>query len=271
MAEINPTRPALWAKIIERTHHALRCGALVSIATETEYIEERGVRFIVRILARPEREASATQPNTSPEESFDPFLSYDEDLFVAGLSASHVCLLNKFNVMDHHVLIVTRAFEEQEALLSRQDFDAAWACMAERDGLAFYNGGRVAGASQRHKHLQLVPLPLGPGTPPVPIEPLLAHARFRGGCGQAPAFGFQHALMRLDTVGLRSREQTAGTLLAAYRSLLEPVGIAPLAGGVNRHPIIFCSLAVGCCWCPAPKSASVRCPSMPWGLPALCW
>ncbi len=190
----------------------------------------------MRILARPERTASGALPSTSTDESFDPFLPYDKDLFIAGLSASHVCLLNKFNVLDHHLLIVTRAFEEQEALLNRHDFDAVWACMAELDGLGFYNGGKVAGASQRHKHLQLVPLPLGSCVPPVPIEPLLAQARFRDAWGEVPAFGFQHAWTHMDTVDLRSREQAAGTLLATYRSMLEAVGIATLPGGRQSAP-----------------------------------
>ena len=34
------------------------------------------------------------------------------------------------------------------------------AILAEFDGLGFYNGGETAGASQPHKHLQIVPLPL---------------------------------------------------------------------------------------------------------------
>ena len=43
------------------------------------------------------------------------------------------------------------------------DFDALARGLAAIDGLAFYNGGTVAGASQPHKHLQLVPVPLGVG------------------------------------------------------------------------------------------------------------
>ena len=84
-------------------------------------------------------------------------------MFVADISPTHVCLLNKFNVIDHHLLVVTRAFEEQDAAINAADFAALWVCMAEVDGLAFYNGGKLAGASQRHKHLQIAPLPWGPG------------------------------------------------------------------------------------------------------------
>lgn len=210
--------------MIERTDHALRCGALVPIVTEIGYLEQCGIGFIVR-LAHLERKEQGAQESPSRDETFDPFLPYDEALFVAHLSDTHVCLLNKFNVFDHHVLIVTRAFEEQEALLNLQDFDALWPCMAEIDGLAFYNAGRVAGASQRHKHLQFVPLPLGPRTPPVPIEPLLGHACFDRDWGVVPAVGFKHALAPMDETSLKSRATAAETLLATYRSLLEAAGI----------------------------------------------
>ncbi|MGH8645840.1 MAG: ATP adenylyltransferase family protein [Gammaproteobacteria bacterium] len=225
--------PSLWTRVIERTNHAVCCGAVESIETKTEYVEEGGIRFIVRILARLNRKARA---NRAQHKNFDPFLPYDTELFIAELCESHVCLLNKFTVVDHHLLIVTRAFEEQEALLNRKDFDALWPCMAEIDGLAFYNGGQAAGASQRHKHLQFVPLPLGPHAAPVPVEPLLAHARFLGAWGEVPDLGFKHGLARLDPVGLRSKRKAADRFLGTYRSLLEAVGIAALKGDRQSAP-----------------------------------
>jgi ATP adenylyltransferase len=60
---------------------------------------------------RRDREQSATG------ERFNPFLPCEQDMFVADVSRSHLCLLNKFNVIDHHLLIVTREFENQECLL----------------------------------------------------------------------------------------------------------------------------------------------------------
>lgn len=41
----------LWTSVKERTEHALQCGALLSIPTEFEFIEQDGVRFLVRILS----------------------------------------------------------------------------------------------------------------------------------------------------------------------------------------------------------------------------
>jgi sulfate adenylyltransferase (ADP) / ATP adenylyltransferase len=160
----------LWAKLVERSDRALQLGALLSIPTEFEFIEQDGVRFLVRILANLARKDEAKQVqerlNSALDRSFNPFLPYEEDLFVTDISDTHVCILNKFNVVDRHLLIITRAFEAQENLLTLADFAAMWACLAEFDGLVFYNAGKIAGASQPHKHLQIVSLPLVTSEPP---------------------------------------------------------------------------------------------------------
>ena len=118
---------------------------------------------------------------------------------MADISDTHAAILNKFNVLEHHLLIITRDFEDQETLLTLRDFQALWTCMSEYNGLGFYNGGVAAGASQPHKHLQLVPLPLAPEGPQVPIEPLLAAAEFDGALGTVPAFPFLHVFARIES------------------------------------------------------------------------
>jgi len=170
-AKILLERGTLWRAAVERTRAALLCGALQPIATECEALPVDGADFVVRILTHLGRKHDALV--VQHREGRDPFLPYDEDLFVAEVSDTHVCLLNKFNVLDHHLLLVTRDFEEQESPLTRADFAALAACMAEFDAFAFYNAGHVAGASQPHKHLQLVPAPIGPGPERTPIDPWL--------------------------------------------------------------------------------------------------
>jgi len=223
----------LWSKLTERMRHALQCGALQPIPTNCELVEQGGVHFVVRILANVARKAQARQTQereAAAGKTFNPFLPYDPDLFVADISATHVCLLNKFNVVDRHLLIVTRAFEDQETLLTWEDCAALRACMRECDGLGFYNGGTEAGASQPHKHLQLVPLPLAPVGPRLPIEPLIAQAHYEGPVGVAPGLPFVHALARLDDVWTMPPEQAAGLLLERYRLLLRAVGLRGEAG-----------------------------------------
>ncbi|MBW4626048.1 MAG: phosphorylase [Brasilonema octagenarum HA4186-MV1] len=218
----------LWKRVQEQTEYALQCGALLTIPTEFEFIEQDGVRFLVRVLsnlARKDAVKQKRQTQTSSTQEFNPFLPYEEDLFVADISQTHVCILNKFNVVDNHLLIITRAFEEQETLLTVQDFAAMWACLAEFDGLVFYNGGKIAGASQRHKHLQLVRLPLIPNELQIPIEPLLASAQFQDCVATIPQLPFVHAFTRLDPLSVQSPLKAAEVTLSQYRTLLHAVGL----------------------------------------------
>lgn len=157
---------------------------------------------MVRILARLERKDRDRRAQS--RSGANPFLPYDERLFVADVSDTHVCLLNKFNVLDHHLLLVTRAFEAQDERLTTADFEALLGCLVEGEALGFYNSGPVASASQPHKHLQVVPLPLAGALegPPAgggaarevggtPLEPWL---EVPDGVGAAPRLPFVHAL-----------------------------------------------------------------------------
>ena len=110
------------------TENALSTGALLSIPTGYEFIEDCGMRFFVRILSglRLKDEAKQQQEKASEATGVqaDPFLPYENDLFVADISDTHVAVLNKFNVVEHHLLIITRGFEDQEDLLTLNDFNA---------------------------------------------------------------------------------------------------------------------------------------------------
>jgi sulfate adenylyltransferase (ADP) / ATP adenylyltransferase len=205
------TLPERVAAVVEK---ALGCGALLPLSTRRTFIEDGGVRFLVYILENLERKKQARQEQVRA--STNPFLPHDKDLFVSEISANHLLLLNKYNVLYNHLLLVTRKFEAQESLLTTDDFAALFKCMGQFDGLAFYNGGEVAGASQPHKHLQLVPLP-------EEIDPLTAI-----NSGRLPG-----ALARLD----REEEKNDGALVAykKYRGLLEEVGLGE-SGGIQTGP-----------------------------------
>ena len=56
----------------------------------------------------------------------NPFLPYEEALWVAHLSDTHTLLLNKFNVVPYHSLLVTRDFQQQTDQLNSADLGAAW-------------------------------------------------------------------------------------------------------------------------------------------------
>jgi ATP adenylyltransferase len=201
-------------------------------------VEQDGVKFLIRIvsnLAGKAQEADQQRFSMPANMHPNPFLPYDRDLFVADISDTHVCLLNKYNVVDHHILMVTRTFQEQESFLTLSDVEALLVCLAEFDGLVFYNAGVIAGASQRHKHLQMVPLPLTADMPHVPIEPLLPAARFERELGVVPGFHFVHVLARMHDQWITLPGKGAPELLQQYLQMLQKVGLA--GGGAGENPL----------------------------------
>jgi ATP adenylyltransferase len=224
-------RGTLWPTLLERTANARRCGAIRPIATLMDVIEQDTIAFHIRIVT-----AAARKPeDKAPQPGTNPFLPYDPDLFVADISPTHIALLNKFNVVNHHLLIVTRSFEPQETLLTRGDCAALLTCLAEFEGLGFYNAGPIAGASQPHKHLQLIPFS---DSARLPIEPLLHSARMAGPTGTVPGLPFLHAYAPVDHAWISRPDGGSASLLAAYHALLTAVGLSadPVENGGSIVP-----------------------------------
>jgi len=235
-----PAPGQLFTRIRAASAEALAAGALVPIATEGEVLTEGGVDFQVRVASGLRRKDAQTRAAlltsggpAARRERADPFLPYDEALYVADIGPDHVGLLNKFNVLDHHLLVVTRDFEDQRELLTASDLAALCLCLRDVDGLGFYNGGPEAGASQPHKHLQLVVLPVADSGPRIPVEPALARAPITDGITVSPALQFAHGLSRLEPGTLDSGDDPQGVarrLHGRYLELLAHVGLHVRAG-----------------------------------------
>jgi ATP adenylyltransferase len=218
----------LWENLTARTARSLSTGALQSIPTSFEFVEEGAVRFLVRVLsslARKDEERWRREREAGAGREINPFLPCEEDLLVGDLTDTHRCVLNKFNVVEHHLLIVTSLFEEQDDYLTGSDFSAMLAGLAEYESLAFYNGGVVAGASQRHKHLQLVPLPLSPDGPGVPIDPVIGEVRYEGKTGTSPAFPFVHAVAPVNSRWVRRPLESGEEMEKVFHLMLKAVGM----------------------------------------------
>ena len=229
---------SLWSRTVQQTEFARQCGALKSIETEYHLLQQQDITFVVRTLANIARKEQARQQQQKQEQNtgkqIDPFLPYEPDLFVGDLSPTHICLLNKFNVVNRHLLIVTRDFEEQTDLLNLSDFEALDRCLQEIDGLAFFNGGKSAGASQRHKHLQLIPLPFLPDMVHLPIEPEIAKIDFKKSLGKIDSFPFRHGVASLEIPSDSSVEVRAEIMLQKYLALLNYVGLECNDGTVQQ-------------------------------------
>jgi ATP adenylyltransferase len=214
------TPGTLRSSLLERTAHAYRSGAIQSLPTTIEVIEQDGVSFQVRLL-----ESLAMKEIAKARRSqANPFLPYDPELFVAPISPTHIALLNKFNVVEHHLLLVTRAFEGQRCQLTQKDCEALLIALTEIDALAFYNAGPEAGASQSHKHLQL--LPLDATRAPLPIDTLLRFAQVKGMVGTVPRLPFRHSFAAMDHDWTNPEKHSGASLHACYRQLLHAAGLS---------------------------------------------
>ena len=217
----------LWTRILKTTREALHCRALKPIQTEGKIIRDGGVDFQVRMVSSLARKDAdkilLVENNKGKKEKRNPFLPHEPEMFVADISPTHLCLLNKFNVIEHHLLIITRSFEHQERLLTVHDFEAIWRCMGEFEGLAFYNGGKISGASQDHKHLQLIPLPMSSSGPAVPMESLFEPPPKTP--GRIPGIPFIHAFKRFSSMADIPHDMAAQTLFQMYRPMLQQVGM----------------------------------------------
>jgi ATP adenylyltransferase len=84
-------------------------------------------------------------------------------MLIAELPPSHILVLNKFAIVREHFILATKAFKEQTDLLEADDLGATYACLKEwrvhgKELFAFFNSGEHSGASQPHRHIQLLPV-----------------------------------------------------------------------------------------------------------------
>jgi len=209
-----PPAVGFWTEVVDRADAALASGAMHSFECALEFVADAGVEFVLRVATKfPPGETASGRSAAAPKLPRDPFAAPEPALVVRDLTPTHRALLNKFSVLREHLLLVTREYEDQRALLTEADFAALAACMQDAEVLAFYNGGTEAGASQKHKHIQVVTLPLSPRHS-VPMDVLLEKPQ-----AQLP---FKHAAARLP-VGAAGRP---AEMLRMYLDLHARAGLA---------------------------------------------
>jgi ATP adenylyltransferase len=178
-----------------------------------EFVQDAGVEFVMRVATKfPQGETARGRTSAAPKLARDPFEDPEPALIVRDrLTPTHRALLNKFSVLREHLLVVTREHEEQRDLLDERDFEALAICMEDAEVLTFYNGGTEAGASQAHKHLQVVTLPLSPRHS-VPMDARL------GGAEKLP---FRYAFAPLSP----GEVARPAAMLRTYKALLGEAGL----------------------------------------------
>ncbi len=150
-----------------RAREAREVNAIAPIETETEVLHTPLGPFLLHVARQLRDKPRNRQPGGTRPDPFVP--PYEPSLYVGALPGRWHVLLNKYPVLPRHFLFVPERFEPQEAPWDEASFRAACFALEALDGLLFYNAGATAGASQPHRHLQLLGLPLHQDAPPVPL------------------------------------------------------------------------------------------------------
>lgn len=192
------------------------------------------------------------QENRGPKP--DPFENPSRDLLVAeipgGNGGGHVIVLNKFPVIPRHFILATKEFRNQTDLLEKEDLEVAFQCIQawkSQDGMeegeererrlfAFFNSGDESGASQPHRHLQLLPVEdmrdqqeeqEGGGSKWTPLIDRVATADEESGFRHLQSLPFKHFALSLPVSP--SPETLYQSYLSLYRAAVE--ASAAVVGG----------------------------------------
>ncbi|MBY4676304.1 ATP adenylyltransferase family protein [Marinobacterium arenosum] len=220
----------IWQQARERSRQALASGALLPIETRCEQLRDGGCRFLLRTLdSLRHKEQAHNRLKQAGDTRRNPFKPHEPALLVSELGPDHLCLLNKFYVLEQHLLLVTREYESQLAPLNRADFQAVALCLQQGDALMFFNGGPLAGASQPHKHLQLIPLPMLADRP-LPFSPQLNQLDSPEP-QRLTALPFCHGALALPEQLFDDPATAADRLLSDYRQLCDRLALQPGSDG----------------------------------------
>lgn len=190
---------------------AQQSGTILPLQIESQIVVEGALQHDVTWISSISLKDLAKALQSSGTEHSNPFLPYEPELFVSDISATHIALLNKFPISDQQVMAVTREYVEQTEPLSKADFHAlAFLLRETNEGYAIFNGGKVAGASQSHRHIHVIP----------DRQPQFAHALASRGkemeVTTSPDLPFRHALVRWDDCN--STEELAQQMEAAFNA-----------------------------------------------------
>ena len=141
-----------WEKALQKTKISINSKSLFPLQT-TDITKNlyKGNDFIIREL-----DITKFKKNTLIGPKINPFKPWDKILEIDSIGNSHQLILNKYPVQIGHVLLITNEWKEQNGWLDIKDWEAIKEVNKDTSGLWFFNSGPLAGASQPHRHIQLL-------------------------------------------------------------------------------------------------------------------
>ena len=86
----------------------------------------------------------------------NPFCPWEKILEIDKIGDNHQLILNKYPVAKGHILLITNSWKPQNGWLDINDWKAMQKVNQDTSGLWFFNSSPIAGASQPHRHFQLL-------------------------------------------------------------------------------------------------------------------
>ena len=142
----------IWAKALQISRKAVYSGAVIPLETKKYKTNKLCCDYELRFLLSPiPRYLIEYGPKRNP------FIPWDTKLEIKSIDSRHTLILNKYPVQIGHMLLITNKWKPQNGWLDNDDFDAIKNVDNDTTGLWFFNSSKEAGASQPHRHFQLLP------------------------------------------------------------------------------------------------------------------
>jgi len=141
-----------WEKALQKTRISISSKSLFPLKTKdiTKKLY-KGDDFIIREL-----DITKFKTNSSIGPKINPFKPWENILEIGSIGNDHQLILNKYPVQLGHILLITNGWKEQNGWIDIQDWEAIKEVNKDTTGLWFFNSGPLAGASQPHRHIQLL-------------------------------------------------------------------------------------------------------------------
>ena len=141
-----------WEKALEQSKISIDSGNLFPLRTidiTKNFYDKKD--FVIRKL-----DTSKFTRDHKIGPKINPFNPWDKPLEIGKIGKYHQLILNKYPVQIGHILLITNKWMPQNGWLDINDWDAIKTVNSDTSGLWFFNSGPIAGASQPHRHIQLL-------------------------------------------------------------------------------------------------------------------
>ena len=141
-----------WKKALAQTRLSIEEESLYPLKTDiitSDLYQEND--FIIRKLDTSKfnkKKIYGPKPN--------PFCPWEKILEIGKIGDNHQLILNKYPVQKGHILLITNNWKPQNGWLDINDWSAIQKVNKDTSGLWFFNSSPLAGASQPHRHFQLL-------------------------------------------------------------------------------------------------------------------